>query len=134
LVIKVEYDGAMRKLGLSLLMVIALAVSGVANAMSAADCPMASAQVGSAQMGASALDGQHDCCPDRAPAGPGDEAPAKMPGCFVGQACRTATALAPDAGPLPAIAPGLGAKLVFELDPVFGSRSPDAFWRPPRTV
>lgn len=132
--IKVEYDGAMRKLGLSLLMVIALAVSGVANAMSAADCPMASAQVGSAQMGASALDGQHDCCPDRAPEAPGDEAPAKMTGCFVGQACRTAPAVTPSFAPIafPNATILVSAPAAFEPADLSGPLQ--QLFRPPRSI
>lgn len=126
--IKAEYDGAMRQLGLSMLMVIALAVSGVANAMSFADCPMASAQAAGA-----AVPG-HDCCPDGAPGAPGDETPTKMTGCFVGQACRTAPALVPKAAPLRVSAPPLQARLTLEWDPVLASRAPDAFWRPPRTI
>ncbi|MBX9745581.1 MAG: hypothetical protein K2X34_01685 [Hyphomonadaceae bacterium] len=125
--IKVEYGWLMRQVWLSALMVIALAASGVANAMSYVDCPLLAAAVGQASASS------HDCCPDGAPTAPGDQAPAKMTGCFVGQACRTAPAITPSLAPLRIIAPALRTKVALITDPALASRAPDAFWRPPRT-
>jgi hypothetical protein len=117
----------MRQFGLSMLMVIALAASGVANAMSYVDCPMLAVAAG--QVSASS----HDCCPEGAPATPSDEAPAKMTGCLVGQACRSAPAITPSLAPLRVAAPALQTKVALITDPALASRAPDAFWRPPRT-
>ncbi len=115
----------MRRFWLSLLMVIALASGGVANAMVMADCPM----LAQAQMGAG-----HDCCPDGAPAAP-DEQPAKQMGdCAMAQACRAGPAVTPSVEPVSFIDSAIVVREPVMSDKSLISRAPDEFWRPPRTI
>ena len=127
--IKVEYDGAMRKLGLSLLMVIALASGGVANAMVMADCPMLAQASAQPEMGAG-----HDCCPDDAPAAPDQQPAKKMGDCAMAQACRAGPALAPSVEPVSLIVSAIVVREPVMSDKSLISRAPDEFWRPPRTI
>ncbi|MCL4716329.1 MAG: hypothetical protein KJZ75_15580 [Hyphomonadaceae bacterium] len=120
-----HYGGVMRRFWLSLLMVIALASGGVANAMVMADCPM----LAQAQMGAG-----HDCCPDGAPAAP-DEQPAKQMGdCAMAQACRAGPAVTPSVEPVSFIDSAIVVREPVMSDKSLISRAPDEFWRPPRTI
>lgn len=118
----------MRQVWLSALMVIALAASGVANAMSFADCPMLAAAAEQASASA------HDCCPDQAPSAPDEQPADKMAGCFAGQACRTAPALTPALAHIRVAQPVLRTQTLLVSDPDLASRAPDGLWRPPRTI
>lgn len=116
----------MRRFWLSLLMVIALASGGVANAMVMANCPMA-AQA-SAQP---AMSAGHDCCPDEVPA----DQPAKQMGdCAMAQACRAGPALTPSVEPVSFIVSAIVLREPVMSDKSMISRAPDEFWRPPRTI
>ena len=87
-----HYCTVMRRFWLSLLMVIALASGGVANAMVMADCPML------AQASANeAMSAGHDCCPDDTPAAPDEQPAKKMGDCAMAQACRAGPAMTPPA-------------------------------------
>ncbi|MBL8538619.1 MAG: hypothetical protein JNM59_14540 [Hyphomonadaceae bacterium] len=79
-----------RRFWLSLLMVIALASGGVANAMVTANCPMLAQDVAEPAMGEG-----HDCRPDDTPAAPDEQPAKKMGDCAMAQACRSEPAVAP---------------------------------------
>lgn len=124
-----HYRGVMRRFWLSLLMVIALASGGVANAMVMADCPMlaqASAQP--------AMSAGHDCCPDDAPASPDDQPAKQMGDCAMAQACRAGPAVAPTIEPVSLIVSAIVVREPVMSDKGLISRAPDEFWRPPRTI
>lgn len=124
-----HYVGVMRRFWLSLLMVIALASGGVANAMVMADCPMLTQASAQPEMSAG-----HDCCPDDAPAAP-DEQPAKQMGdCAMAQACRAGPALTPSVEPVSFIVSTIVVREPVMSDKSMISRAPDEFWRPPRTI
>lgn len=124
-----HYGGVMRRFWLSLLMVIALASGGVANAMVIADCPMLAQASGEPEMTAG-----HDCCPDDAPAAP-DEQPAKQMGdCAMAQACRAGPALTPSVEPVSFVVSTIVVREPVMSDKSMISRAPDEFWRPPRTI
>lgn len=116
----------MRRFWLTILLTVALAGGGFANALAAQACPMQAAATAMAA---------HDCCPD----GPQKQSPAndtskKMPGCFVGQACRSAPAVAPTLAPLriSAIEIPLTRPLLAYSAPASGPLQD--FWRPPRSI
>ena len=124
-----HYAGVMRRFWLSLLMVIALASGGVANAMVMADCPMLAQASAQPEMGAG-----HDCCPEDAPAAP-DEQPSKQMGdCAMAQACRAGPAMAPTIEPVSLIVSAIVVREPVMTDKGLISRAPDEFWRPPRTI
>ena len=118
----------MRRLWLSLLMVIALASGGVANAVVMADCPML------AQASAQPEMGGHDCCPDDAPAAPDQQPAKKMSDCAMAQACRAGPAMAPSIEPVSFIVTAIVVREPVMSDKSMISRAPDEFWRPPRTI
>lgn len=123
-----HYNGVMRRFCLSLLMVIALASGGVANAIVMADCPML------AQAWAqSVVSPGHDCCPD-APAAPDDQPTKQMGDCAMGQACRAGPAVAPTIEPVSLIVSMVVVREPLMSDTGIVSRAPDEFWRPPRTI
>jgi hypothetical protein len=124
-----HYAGVMRRFWLSLLMVIALASGGVANAMVMADCPMLAQVSAQPEMGAG-----HDCCPDDAPAAPDDQPAKKMGDCAMAQACRVAPALTPSIEPVSFIVTAIVVREPVMSDKSMISRAPDEFWRPPRTI
>ena len=119
----------MRRLWLSLLMVIALASGGVANAMVMADCPMLAQASAQHEMGAG-----HDCCPDEAPAAPDEQPAKKMGDCAMAQACRAGPAMAPSIEPVSFIVTAIVVREPVMSDKSMISRAPDEFWRPPRTI
>ena len=119
----------MRRLWLSLLMVIALASGGVANAMVMADCPMLAQASAQHEMGAG-----HDCCPDDAPAAPDEQPAKKMGDCAMAQACRAGPAMAPAIEPVSFIFTAIVVREPGMCDKSRIPRSPDEFWRPPRTI
>jgi hypothetical protein len=116
----------MSRLWLSVLMVIALGFGGVANAMVRADCPMLAA----AEDGAF----NHDCCPDNAPAAPGDQPSKQMSDCAMAMACRAGPAVAPVEARASAPATPSALRVAPVLEQRFPSTAPDDFWRPPRTT
>lgn len=120
----------MRRLWLTILLTVAVAAGGFANALAAQACPMQSAP--HAQMAA------HDCCPDGA--GKQDDGQSQdhhqksMAGCVLGQPCRTAPANTPSMAPI-----ALSTAAIKVSQPPLGDVAQPGltgteFWRPPRTV
>lgn len=124
-----HYCTVMRRFWLSLLMVIALASGGVANAMVMANCPMLAQDMAQPVMAEG-----HDCCPDAAPRAPDEQPAKKMGDCAMAQACRTGPAMTPAVEAAPLIVSLIVVREPFMSDKSLVSRTPDEFWRPPRTI
>lgn len=122
LVTRANYAASMRRGLLTLLVTIALAVSGLASAGAAAACPMQSQEV-------------HACCPDEAPGKEGPvQAPHDMECCLSGPACRAAfsPAALEQEDRTPAVVIETGPVLVDDGAPLGGLLN--EYWRPPRIV
>lgn len=118
----------MRRFWPSLVVVVALASGGIANAMVMADCPMLE------RVADAAMSGEHACCPDDTPAAPSEQPAKQMGDCAMGQACRAGPAMAPTIEPVSIVLQAIVARDSVVSDTGAASRAPDAFWRPPRTI
>jgi hypothetical protein len=115
----------MHRFWLTILMALALATGGFANAQMAFACPMQTTTVA-----------VHDCCPDGSThkQSPSDDGSKKMSGCFVGQACRSAPAVAPTMAPLRVSAIGIRMTRPL-LDYSAPASGPlQELFRPPRSI
>lgn len=115
----------MRRIWLTLLVVLSLAVGGVASASTAQNCPFKSAPVA-----------RHDCCPDGAMKKASDSPnhSKKLADCQLGQACRGSVALAVSLPILESV-PTEGANPAPVVVIVQQASTVSfTFWRPPRTV
>lgn len=123
-----HYTIRMRRLWLSVVMVIAFATGGVADALAWTDCPMLGR--GAEQLTVSG----HECCPDEGGSSAPDEQPSKMGGCVMGPGCRTAPAMTPTVEPIRTALPLPKSSGEIVSDTSVASRAPEEFWRPPRTI
>ena len=77
----------------------------------------------------------HDCCSDGAAPGVPDQQPSNQMGdCMMGQAWRTAPAMAPTVEPIRVAMPLVSTGGQIVSDTGVASRAPEEFWRPPRTI
>ncbi len=107
---------------IAFLIVLSLAFGGAANAMAAMDCPFLKAP------------SAHDCCPPAADQH--DKAPdhSKAPDCKLGQACRSAPAVAPQIPMLTVAVVGIVAKPPLVEQTSAPSSVLTGLWRPPRSI
>lgn len=120
----------MRRIWLSLLLAVSLALGATADAWASQDCPYKAAPAA------------HDCCPDgdamTGGSAMGGDQPAHpekpVKDCRIGQACRANPAVAPSLQAVSVVVEMTVSQPVDRHQAGAPAAPTSAFWRPPRTV